>query len=777
MGARTGWWTSILDTPVEGSWDWIERAGWITGTLGLPATVILGILALRQGRAQQPSDGTADLNTPRRQPAEISRIWNIPAPVRTFTGRRTDLAQLREGLEKDGRTALVPVSTTAVVGTGGIGKTQLARAFAYSHRHEYQLGWWIPAESTLEAVSALRELAVALGAPEMLPNQYIIYIQQELAERRRWILIFDNATNPEDIEPLLPPAGSGHVLITSRNPGWHGVAETHPLDALPVPDAVRLLLLRTGGRTRSDQAAQKTVASEIAHELDCLPLALEQAASYAASRHLSLQEYLDLLRKQRHDLMQKGSPLGYRLTVHVAVTLTVEQLSAQEPAAAWILEICALLAPDQLPVLELLEVAARPHLLNDEAVRNPLGRAEILGLLYRSGILVDDTDIDTDRNYRSARLHRLIQNVVLDRLDTKSRQQRVSDATALLAALFPHDAWDRPDIWQTCTRLVPHIRALTDRAAAGYGTTKDLAELVTAAAHFVLQRGLDLPTAQHLHERATEILECIHGRNTDHPDVARSLFFLAGDLRASGKILQSRDLSERALEMFERLYGHDADEPELARSLHFLAVDLHELGEIERACSLNQRALTIRQRIYDSDPDSHRDLAWSLTNLANNLRDLGAAENARELDERALAIRRQLYGQDTDHPHVAWSIANLAADLRELGDANQARHLDEQALAMRRRLFGEETDHPQIAWSLAALAADLRELRYPKRAREIDEQALSMRQRLFGCTTDHLHIASSMASLAKDLYILGELDYAQELDRKASQMRSRLTST
>ena len=44
-----------------------------------------------------------------------------------------------------------------------------------------------------------------------------------------WLLIFDNAEDPEDLAPFLP-TGSGHILITSRNQAWTRHAEPVELD-------------------------------------------------------------------------------------------------------------------------------------------------------------------------------------------------------------------------------------------------------------------------------------------------------------------------------------------------------------------------------------------------------------------------------------------------------------------------------------------------------------------------------------------------------------------
>ena len=45
----------------------------------------------------------------------------------------------------------------------------------------------------------------------------------------RWLLIFDNADQPEELQRLIPQ-GPGDVLITSRNHRWQSVIDTVPMD-------------------------------------------------------------------------------------------------------------------------------------------------------------------------------------------------------------------------------------------------------------------------------------------------------------------------------------------------------------------------------------------------------------------------------------------------------------------------------------------------------------------------------------------------------------------
>ena len=67
-------------------------------------------------------------------PAAVSPFM-AQAPVETFVGRETDLEELHSIIRKRGVGAV-----TGVVGTGGIGKTELARMYAKRYKREYPAG-------------------------------------------------------------------------------------------------------------------------------------------------------------------------------------------------------------------------------------------------------------------------------------------------------------------------------------------------------------------------------------------------------------------------------------------------------------------------------------------------------------------------------------------------------------------------------------------------------------------------------------------------------------
>jgi tetratricopeptide (TPR) repeat protein len=473
---------------------------------------------------------------PAKEPPAVpsGRGWTIPPPVRSFVGRDDQLAALRARLTDQGRATLVP--TAALTGMGGVGKTQLALAYAQRFRGDYTLGWWVPAETELGMLTALAELGTVLGLPAgQPPAELAAAARDALGERSGWLVIFDNAPDPVAVADYLPGTG-GHVLVTSRDAAWQGIADSVPVDLLSAEDAVELLVRRTGD---PDQQS----AARLAKALGRLPLALEQAAAYATSQRLSLASYLRLFEERREELLALGRPLAYHGTVDATFTLAREQLQAANPAAVLLLELCALLAPDELPLSLLLSDPELVPELLAAAVADPLRRGGVAGALYRQGLLTRDVD-DT------ARMHRLVQDVTLACLPEADRHQRTVDAVRLLDGLFPVTSWE-PDEWPRCAQLLTHAQAVLGHAHIMDLTSPTLARFLNSVGLYLWGRGLDLRLARDLHEQALAMYQRLY--EGDHPDVATCLNSLAIDLRVLGEHGRARELDEQALAMRQRL--------------------------------------------------------------------------------------------------------------------------------------------------------------------------------------------------------------------------------
>src|SRR4029077_2066555 len=115
--------------------------------------------------------------------------------------------------------------------------------------------------------------------------------------------------------------------------------------------------------------------------LGCLPLALEQAAAYLDQTQLPPAEYLELLQARAAEMHARGRPGDRPDTIATLWDLSLERITAEDPAAVQLLDICAYLAPEPVP-LDLF--TAHPGQLPEplsSAAADPLAFTEAAGVL------------------------------------------------------------------------------------------------------------------------------------------------------------------------------------------------------------------------------------------------------------------------------------------------------------------------------------------------------------------------------------------------------------
>nr|VFJ64537.1 MAG: Tetratricopeptide repeat-containing protein [Candidatus Kentron sp. FW] len=664
-------------------------------------------------------------------------VHNLPTRNPYFSGREQLLDDLKKQLANSGMAELQ--------GLGGMGKTHTALEYAHRHIEEYPFLGWLRAEdpeALAEGFAALSRL-LGLGTENISDRNLVIgRVRREIEARDRGLLIFDNVESEADIRPYLPSPWRGHILITSRSPALGLVRDSLSPKGFTLEEAQELL------KKHLDPEHPETLA-ELLAELGGLPLALEQARAYLRETGSRVGQYLALFRGHRAQLLAHRAP-GSQAEVTVATTweLAFQRVAEEIPEAEAFLNLCAFLAPEDIP--RRLFRAGAQHVPEQLAnrVADDWEFGQLIGLLRRHALL--------EVQGEGLSFHRLVQTVLVERLAAAEKDEWLARTIRVLAAAFPFDENDL-ETWAPSAVLLPHVQAAWDRAQKHTFTSRELAHLLNGAGIYLLARG-EYARSQELLAASLAIHQEILGES--HPDTAESLNNLAGLLRAQGKYQEARPLYEQALAICRAVLGED--HPHTAASLNNLAELLRAQGKYQEARPLYEQALAICRAVLGED---HPHTAASLNNLAGLLESQGETEKARPLYEQALAIYRAALGED--HPATATSLNNLAELLRAQGKHQEARPLYEQALAIRRAALGE--DHPDTAASLNNLAGLLEFQGEYDKARPLYEQALAICRTALG--EDHPHTATSYNNLGLLLFGQGEQEQAVSYLARALAIR------
>src|SRR5262249_19932901 len=168
-----------------------------------------------------------------------------------------------------------------------MGKTQTALEYASRWRDAYSAVLWADATSRESLTADFVAFAEALElpvSPDDEPPVVVAAVMRWLEQNAGWLLVLDNVDDLATAEAFLPP-GRGGVVLTMQAQASGTVAESIELDAMPVEDAILLLLRRAkavppDGRVGEAPAAERDAAAEIVAAFDGLPLALDQAGAY-----------------------------------------------------------------------------------------------------------------------------------------------------------------------------------------------------------------------------------------------------------------------------------------------------------------------------------------------------------------------------------------------------------------------------------------------------------------------------------------------------------------
>jgi tetratricopeptide (TPR) repeat protein/transcriptional regulator with XRE-family HTH domain len=216
------------------------------------------------------------------------RLCEPPRAVTDFVGRCAELDLVRHAAETGSDSSPVPV--VVVHGQPGVGKTAFAVRAADLLRDRFPDGRLHvdlrgvdpePATAGEAATMLLKALDVNPRRIGSTDEERCSQVRATLRDRR-CLLVLDNAADEAQLRPLLPGAGPGLVVVTSRRMlgGLEGVLR---IGLAPLEPAESAALLRAIAGQAADPAAAgdvETVSRLCGH----LPLALRIAGTRLANR-------------------------------------------------------------------------------------------------------------------------------------------------------------------------------------------------------------------------------------------------------------------------------------------------------------------------------------------------------------------------------------------------------------------------------------------------------------------------------------------------------------
>ncbi|KAH7016535.1 P-loop containing nucleoside triphosphate hydrolase protein, partial [Microdochium trichocladiopsis] len=508
-----------------------------------------------------------------------------------------------------------PGGRAALVGLGGIGKSQVAIEYAHQTRQRSPSTYvlWVYADTEARFEEAYRGIADRLQLPRRHDPKVdvlqLVYDWLFNAENGQWLMILDNADDVEVFFPrrpdragtsvskqrplgsLLPQSTNGRILITSRSreaaqrmtgSKW----KTFPMQVMDENQATQLLQKKL-----RDEYEEKAAAL-LSGALEYVPLAITQAAAYIVRRspRISCSSYLEQFRKSEKkkeslldrdlgDLRRDGMAAN---SVVVTWQITFEQIQKERRSAADLLSLMSHFDPQEIPEWVLRSYYQRrcrsgKHHDNGKETDED-------GEDYHGEDGLDD-DLETLRDYSLVavtvqqgiyEMHALVQfcaRAWLSSVGDIARWKQIF--LHIMSENYPPGSYEN---WSKCQQLEPHIAQLVETQPADAKGATEWARLLTNAGLYGWQVGV-YDRAEALLWKAVEVREAVLG--AENSNTLTSVSNLALVLRYQGKYEEAEVMNRRALDGSEKALGKH--HPNTLTSIDNLALVLLSQGKYEEA--------------------------------------------------------------------------------------------------------------------------------------------------------------------------------------------------
>ena len=472
-------------------------------------------------------------------------------------------------------------------------KTRVALQFADMAREFADMSvFWVYAHNAERLRKAFDDIAKKVDIPgHQDPGADTLQLVKKWLESDasgRWLLIVDNLDDIELLYPskshciryaeYLPKSETGSILLTTRN-GKVGLEFAAACNVLTLagmdPKESVALLSKRLGNNQSDESLK-----ELAEELDQVPLALVQAASFINQNRKSVGRYLELYRQSDSTKIQLLSDNFEDEVRHgpsknpIATTwfISFEYIEEHDPQAAALLSFISMLANDGVPRFLL------PHGTDEVKFDKAIGTLQAFSFISPRYTEIKDAQhqlFDFHRLVRVAMRNWLAMNLKFDIWTASAIEE--------LAVVVDHPDLKRYEFSSQC---MPHATELlaVERLQGGSGPQ-------------------DVPAIFLKHKRKKRHLlrrkrkeECVHEGSICPRCTQRILSFVGRSLLSVGDNISAMPFMQRNLAICTHIFG-DAH-PKSLESLLSLVFINRKLSEFETA------EILCRKLIENSKPKS-----------------------------------------------------------------------------------------------------------------------------------------------------------------------------
>ena len=710
-------------------------------------------------------------------------------PVSYFTGRETELEDLRQRIEEGRKSILVS-------GMGGIGKTNICKKLfeEYLNRHAvdendpFQHIGYI--EYTGDMDSSLQSCLKFKLQNDSEQNQEAAWRELEyLAADGKLLLFIDNVNvsveEDKGLERL--KAIPGAIVVTSRRTSFCKEFEPYRIGFLST-EQCKVIYERIRYRDSSKKVSEED-------ERDLIYI-IEKIAA----RHTITIEFLASLAKNnywtvkrmRKELEKKGFCLKFHKDgeiINIQESYeTLYDVSKLMEAEQNVLEAFSI-----FPYIPLEAEICNQWLLADAGVSED---DDILMGLYEKGWLQFNVE---QEKYA---MHPVFAQFIYERYKPKMERHcrliegcqrflEISKSGSVIECqkyiAFGKNIIDKLDILKNRkkTDFIYTLAVLLDYTGQYRETEKlfySLCEihrekwgeyhLNTAVSYndlaILYKKNDEYEKAKSLFEKCITIQERAFGEN--YPNIANGYYNLATVYQLQGEYEKAKELYEKAeklyeknLRMLKKTYGKK--HLNTAEGYCDLAQVYEKQHEYKKSIKMYEKSIGILERVLG---DSHPDIVTIYKDLAGVYRKQKEYEKAEELYKKSIMISKTIFGES--HPDTVEIYSHLAYTYSLQGKYREAEELYKKILQIQERVLGK--NHPDKAISYLHLAFLYMSQMKLSEAEKLYNKGLQIQERVFG--ENHPCMSTFYNNKGSVNLLQGNYREAEELYKKSLQINEQI---
>ncbi|PVH69231.1 hypothetical protein DL98DRAFT_554516 [Cadophora sp. DSE1049] len=505
-------------------------------------------------------------------------------------------------------------SRTALVGLGGVGKSQLAIEYAYRTRDRSPETWvfWAHASNAARFEQSFRDIADRVKIPgRQSPTANIFQLVHDwLCDEKngKWALILDNVDDAGflvearrtghdgqtngiesgNLRPLVsyfPQCQNGTILITTRTKvAALQLVEDSSLiavDLMDKVDAVTLLEKKLRMQEDSDTDGKNCDISELAAAMEYMPLAIFRKSD---------REKTSLLdNKAGHLRRDREAKNSIIITWHISF----EHVRQSRPSAADLLSLMSLF--DRQGILEWL-VHRNESRERDEESNGPGNEFENDLLVLRNYAFISVSEIQS-----AFEMHALVQLAMRTWLEAKGDLERWRrHYCKILSNEFPTGEYEN---WERCQVLFPHVQSAVAQQPEDQDVLRDWATIQYRAGWYAWRIG-STSEAEKLLQSSLLVRRRIFGQ--EHTGTIYSMMLLGHVYKAGGQWeeaelldIQAEKLEVQVMETSKTKLG--VDHPFTLTSMANLAFTWKGKGKEIEAVRLMEDCVRFQKRVLGLD--------------------------------------------------------------------------------------------------------------------------------------------------------------------------------